>query len=100
MEDYDYLIVGAGLAGLHCALRLARMYPKARIAIAEAYDYTGGRVVSYHNKKHHMNVEIGAGRIHKSHTMTLNYIDKYKLTTLPISPDHRLITIEPHLGDI
>lgn len=87
MEDYDYLIVGAGLAGLHCALRLARMHPKARIAIAEAYDYTGGRVVSYHNKKHHMDVEIGAGRIHKSHTMTLDYVDKYKLKTFPISPE-------------
>ena len=85
MEDYDYLIVGAGLAGLHSALRLARMYPKARIAIAEAYDYNGGRVVSYHSKKHGIHVENGAGRIHTSHHLTLDYIDKYKLKTIPIS---------------
>jgi hypothetical protein len=87
MEDYDYLIVGAGLAGLHSALRLARMYPKARIAIAEAYNYTGGRVVSYHSKQHNVHVENGAGRIHSSHHMTLGYVDKYNLKTIPISPE-------------
>ena len=87
MEDYDYLIVGAGLAGLHSALRLARMYPKARIAIAEAYNYTGGRVVSYHSKQHNVHVENGAGRVHNSHVMTLGYIDKYNLKTFPISPE-------------
>lgn len=86
MEDYDYLIIGAGLAGLHSALRLARMYPKARIAIAEAYNYNGGRVVSYHSKAHKVHVENGAGRIHSTHHMTLGYIDKYNLHTIPISP--------------
>jgi monoamine oxidase len=91
MEEYDYLIVGAGLAGLHSALRLARMYPKARIAIAEAYNYNGGRVVSYHSKQHNVHVENGAGRVHNSHVMTLGYIDKYKLKTFPISPDQNWI---------
>lgn len=81
--DHDILIIGAGLAGLHCALRLQK--PGLRIAIAEAYHYVGGRVVSY-NPPDFPNVrwENGAGRIHSSHTMVKKYIDDYKLHLVPI----------------
>ena len=47
MADYDVLIVGAGIAGLHCALRISEKFPSKRIAIAEAYDYTGGRIFTF-----------------------------------------------------
>lgn len=88
--DYDILIIGAGLAGLHCALRLSNT--KVKIAIAEAYNYVGGRVVSY-NPPDFPNVrwENGAGRIHASHTMIRNYIDSYgfHLVKIPIEQTWR-----------
>lgn len=92
--DFDYLIVGAGLAGLHLALRLSRAYPKASIAIAEAYGYVGGRVVTWHPGKktpqqvpRNIHWENGAGRIHSSHKKVLEYVKKYDLTKYPISSE-------------
>lgn len=86
--DYDYLIVGAGLAGLHTALRLAKRYPRASIAIAEAYHYIGGRVVTYEphvRGRSGLHWENGAGRIHTSHKRVISLVKKYGLTTFPIS---------------
>ena len=80
--DYDYLIVGAGIAGLHCALRISKAFPKANIAIAEMYSYTGGRIFTFKGKGNQW--EAGAGRIHSSHAITLKYIKDNGLTLLPI----------------
>ena len=85
-NDYDYLIVGAGLAGLHCALRLKKGNPKASVAIAEAYNYVGGRIYTYTPKDYpNIHWESGAGRIHESHTMVKAYLKAYGLTRIPIS---------------
>lgn len=85
-HPYDILIVGAGLAGLHCALRLTEVYPDAKIAIVEAYNYIGGRVVSYHPKGFQgVQWENGAGRIAVHHHRVLAYVKKYGLHTIPIS---------------
>jgi hypothetical protein len=84
--EYDILIVGAGLAGLHSALRLSKAFPKKTIAIAEAYNYNGGRVISYSPKKFKgIQWENGAGRIHNSHTMVLEYVKEYGLHTIPLT---------------
>jgi monoamine oxidase len=85
METYDFLIIGAGLAGLHCALQLSSQYPNASIAICESYFYIGGRVVSYSPKDFKgITWENGAGRIHSSHSKILDYCKKYNLTLIPI----------------
>jgi monoamine oxidase len=85
MLDYDYIIVGAGLAGLHCALSLSTKYPRARIAIAEEYNYIGGRVVTYRPKEFsNVQWENGAGRIHESHTLVGKYVKRYGLTPVPM----------------
>jgi len=91
--DYEILIVGAGLAGLHCALRLVENYKK--IAIAEAYDYVGGRVTTYRPKDYSVQWENGAGRVHTSHTMVNKYVKRYKLTKIPIDPSQEWISFEP-----
>jgi hypothetical protein len=83
--DYDILIVGAGLAGLHSALRLSKAFPHKSIAIAEAYNYIGGRVVTYKVKEKGVQWENGAGRIHNSHKMVLKYVEEYGLTTIPLA---------------
>jgi monoamine oxidase len=86
MDTYDLIIVGAGLAGLHCALRISEKNPRLHIAIAEAYGYVGGRATTYSPPEHeHIHWEAGAGRIHKSHKMILHYVERYSLNLIPIS---------------
>lgn len=107
--EYDYIIVGAGIAGLHCALRISKALPKATIAITEMYNYTGGRMFTFHQPDSSLAWESGAGRIHESHKHTKNYIKHYGLTLLPISEQSQWISedtatpskdIWPSLSDI
>lgn len=84
--DTDYLIVGAGLAGLSCALKLSKRYPKAKIVIAELYNYTGGRVVTYHPPQMRgLAWENGAGRIPSAHKRIHSLLHNYGIPTLPLS---------------
>jgi monoamine oxidase len=70
-SDYQILIVGAGIAGLHCAMRLSEGCTK-KIAVTEAYDYVGGRCFTF--RKGSLQWESGAGRIHASHKMITHYV--------------------------
>jgi monoamine oxidase len=72
------VIVGAGIAGLWLALQLARRGD--RVSVLEKYDYIGGRVLT--SKKHH--VEIGAGRVHESHSRVGALVDHYRLTRISL----------------
>lgn len=85
-SNYDYIIVGAGIAGLHCALRISKARPNARIAIAESYSQVGGRMSTYSLPGKQLQWESGAGRVHSSHTLTLKYAKQYGITLLPIPP--------------
>lgn len=89
--DYHILIVGAGIAGLHCAMRLSEGSTK-KIAIAEAYDYVGGRCFTY--RKGSLQWESGAGRIHTSHKLITKYVDKYGLTKIPLDSTEAWISSE------
>ena len=83
MASYDYIIVGAGLAGLHTGLELQRRHKNANIIILERFKYTGGRVVTYKHDKYQW--ENGAGRIHKDmHPLVMKYMKRYNLTFTPI----------------
>lgn len=83
MAEPDFLIVGAGIAGLWTALRLAEEKPDAIIHIIEKYHYLGGRVVTHRHS--HYQWENGAGRIHRSHSRVRALMRRYGLTWKPIS---------------
>jgi monoamine oxidase len=85
--DYDVLIVGSGMAGLHTALELQKEFPRLSIALFEKYKVLGGRTFTFHGTvdKHPVQWEEGAGRISESHTRLLALLKRYKLTYLPIS---------------
>lgn len=76
----DVIVVGAGLAGLHCALKLSE---KSKVLLLESYSEPGGRVSTFTKGKHHW--EAGAGRIPHSHPLIASYCDRYSLTRFPIS---------------
>ena len=79
----DIIIIGAGIAGLYCGIQLLQKRPSLKIIILEKYNYTGGRVVTYHKKIEdihgncsNLQWENGAGRIHTSHTKFLSLLSK------------------------
>jgi monoamine oxidase len=73
------IIVGAGIAGLYIADKLVTAGVHD-ITIIEKESHLGGRIIT--SKKHH--VEIGAGRIHSSHTKVLALLKRFDLATIPI----------------
>lgn len=92
--DADILILGAGIAGLHCGIQLLQKRPSQKIVLLEKYNYVGGRVVTYHKEIEgpkgqckQLQWEIGAGRISTSHSKVLHYIKRYGLHTYPMGGD-------------
>jgi monoamine oxidase len=91
----DLLVVGAGIAGLHCALELHKKHPQWSITIADAYSKVGGRISTYTpppeagtGPRAHWESgthwESGAGRYHRTHHLFQTYIKQYGLTPFPI----------------
>jgi len=83
---YDYCIIGGGIAGLYCALKLIE---KNSVLLCEKYSTLGGRVSTFYKNfyKGSIQYEEGAGRISSKHTLVINLIKKYNLTLIPISPE-------------
>ena len=76
---YDVIIVGGGIAGLHTGIKVV----KRGLSCCVIDEYKcGGRVQTYYDKDHQW--ENGAGRISLNHTMTLDYLKKYGLHTIPL----------------
>lgn len=85
--DYDICILGSGIAGLYCARELAKRWPDATFCIVEKYKFIGGRTVTFKKdipKVGHLQWENGAGRIHKTHSHTLELCREYGLDVIPI----------------
>jgi len=82
MPDYDFLIVGAGIAGLTCGLELLKRNKDQKICILEQYDYVGGRMLTHHQKGAQW--EIAAGRYSERHPLLLALIKQYGLHSIPI----------------
>lgn len=81
--NFDLIIIGAGIAGLWSGIQALRKGKKdLRVLILEKYKYIGGRVVTHYKKGNQW--EIGAGRIHQSHTRVRALMKKFGLTWIPM----------------
>ena len=74
------IIVGGGISGLYSGIHILKK--GYDVTILEKNNYIGGRTTTY--KKDGVQWEIGAGRLHESHTLLNNLIRKYKLSLYPI----------------
>jgi glycine/D-amino acid oxidase-like deaminating enzyme len=91
---HDYIIVGAGIAGLHCARALVAKGHS--VLILEKYKYIGGRINTFRKgpyqwkngvRQSEHQWESGAGRVHKSHRLIMREIDRYGLHWKPIGSE-------------
>ena len=80
--EFDYCIVGGGIAGLYSALQIRERFPNASIVLCEMYENFGGRIETFRDSS--IQFEKGAGRIHSSHKLCENLVKRYKLTKIPI----------------
>jgi hypothetical protein len=85
MSSYDIIIVGAGISGLYAAREILKRNPSWRVAIAEKYKSIGGRTSTFH--KGQWQWEAGAGRVHRSHKMTLGLLKEYGLNLIPLGTE-------------
>lgn len=82
--EYDYLIAGAGIAGLYTAYHLNKHFPSVRICILESSAYIGGRLhtIAYDGIK----VDGGGARFNTEQSRILALIKELGL-------DNKKITI-------
>src|SRR5690554_3755251 len=79
------IIIGAGIAGLCAGYELKKLGVK--VLLLEALpDHIGGRLRTL--RKDGLQVELGAMRIPKSHTLTRKYISEFSLTLRPFVQDN------------
>jgi len=95
--SYDVLIIGAGAAGLACALELDKM--PLRYLMLEGRSRIGGRVSTSLPDSGAPPVELGAEFIHGSATTTLFWMHKLQLSFYDVSDEH-LFLQSKKLSDI
>jgi hypothetical protein len=83
-QEYDYIIIGAGIAGLYCGLLLSIKYPQRKVLILERNDYIGGRVLSEKFCGKEVVIGAGIGRLGKDENL-YNLLKRYNM---PIKPYH------------
>ena len=92
---YDYLIAGAGIAGLYTAYNINKHFPDAKICILEASTHIGGRLhtLDYDGIK----VDSGGARFNTKQHRILNLIKILQLNhkKIPISNNTTYISVKP-----
>ena len=78
MSQYDIAIIGGGIAGLYCALKLS---PHLKVIIFEESDYFGGRLKTNYSPQ----FEIGGGRFNEDDKMLCELLHQFNMTFIPLS---------------
>jgi hypothetical protein len=70
--QFDIIILGGGIAGLHSAYEILKRSPNTKLLLIEKENILGGRIHSFKDK--YMQVECGAGRFHTGQHRMMNLI--------------------------
>jgi monoamine oxidase len=87
MADADVLVVGAGMAGLAAAERLAAA--GRRVLVLEARDRIGGRIHTAHDPDLDVPVELGAEFVHGHPVELIELIQRLHLSLVPGRERHQ-----------
>lgn len=87
MADADVLVVGAGIAGLAAAERLAAA--GRRVLVLEARDRIGGRIHTTHDPELDVPIELGAEFVHGHPVELIELIRRLGLTVVPGRERHQ-----------
>jgi monoamine oxidase len=87
-DSWDVIVIGGGVAGLAAAGDLGRRGFK--VALLEARDRLGGRILTVHPKGWATPVELGAEFIHAGNDALWRRVRKHRLRTRPVPPRHWL----------
>ena len=93
MADADVLVVGAGIAGLAAAERLAAS--GRRVLVLEARDRIGGRIHTAHDPELATPIELGAEFVHGSPPEMVELIESVGLRVIPGRERHERGPAEP-----
>jgi len=84
--EADYIIIGAGLAGLYAAYKIRKAAPTASILVLEAAAHPGGRAAMARFGKTNVVLGAGIGRAHKDVLLTSLLKElKVPFSTFPIT---------------
>jgi monoamine oxidase len=86
MEQFDAAIVGAGVAGLAAAGELRRR--GFRVAVFEARDRAGGRILTYRDERVPLPIELGAEFLHGDTPETDRILRQAGLLALDVAGEH------------
>jgi monoamine oxidase len=86
MEQLDVAVVGAGVAGLAAAGELRRR--GLRVVVLEARDRVGGRILTYHDERVPVPIELGAEFLHGDTPETDRVLRESGLLALDLAGEH------------
>ena len=86
MERADVAVVGAGVAGLAAARELRRR--GLAVIVLEARDRIGGRILTVHDPRLPMPVELGAEFVHGAAPLTYRLLAEAAITTCDLGGEH------------
>ena len=95
MESYEYIICGAGIAGLYSALNLIEknnIDPKKILIIEKSYR-VGGLIQTNKNDELNIKYENGAGRFTENDEIFKSLIARFALQDKIINKDSHIIAI-------
>lgn len=94
MTEFDYTIIGAGIAGIYCALLLSLKYPNKKVLLLEKNDYIGGRVLVEKFCGKDVVVGAGVGRYGKDRNLQA-LLERYNLPVNPYVSNKDYLGFEP-----